>query len=153
MYLCQAQQSVCKYNLLCIFTYIYDAYIDDVTITTPPENRTVNRGDDVTISCGYMTVMALPVTWIINGRSFTQQEIMNSPLYRLNFATIPMFTSLTVFSINVTTIFQCVVQSTPNTTSTHGTVIVIGMYVHLITYIYLHKHHTYVLSMYLNRNL
>ena len=105
-----------------------------MTITRPPENRTVHRGSDVTISCGYMTIMAFPVTWIINGRSSTQQEIMNSPLYHLNFANLPMFTSLTVFSINGTTTFQCVVQSTPNTTSTRGTVFVIGMCVHIITY-------------------
>ena len=124
-------------------------YVGDITITRPPENRTVNRGNDVTISCGYMTIMALPVTWVINGRSFTQQEIMNSPLYRLNFATIPMLTSLTVFSINGTTIFQCVVQSTPVTTSTHGTVIVIGTYVCMYIRIYVCMYvcmyvHTYV---------
>ena len=34
--------------------------------------------------------------------------------------------SLTVFSINGTTTFQCVVLSTPNTTSTRGTVTVIN---------------------------
>ena len=95
-----------------------------MTITTPPDNRTVNRGSDVTISCGYDTLTALPVTWIINGTSFDQQEITNSPLYRLNFALRPMLTSLTVFSINGTTTFQCVIQST---TSTSGTVIVFGM--------------------------
>ena len=76
-----------------------------VTITRPPENRTINRGDNVTISCGYGSATALRVTWIINGTSFTQQEIVNSPLYRLNFPTTPMFTSLTVFSINATILF------------------------------------------------
>ena len=107
-----------------------------MTITKPPENRTVNRGSDVAISCGYGSATALTVTWIINGRSFTQQEIVNSPLYRLNFATSPMSVSLTVFSINRTTTFQCIVlnQSTPITTSTRGTIFVIGMYV------YTHNH-------------
>ena len=110
-----------------------------MTISKPPENRTVNRGSDVTISCGYESATALPVTWIINGASFNQQELMDSPLYRLNFATSML--SLTVFSINDTTTFQCVVQSTPTTmttTSTLGTVIVIGMYIctYVCTYIY-----------------
>ena len=104
-------------------------YIDGVTFTRPPENRTVHRGSNVTISCGYETAIAFPVTWIINGRSFTEQEIMNSLLYRLNFATIPILTSLTVFSISGTTTFQCVVQSTSSITSARGTVIVFGMYV------------------------
>ena len=122
-----------------VYVYIYDTYIiGDVVITRPPENRTVQRGSDVTISCGYGSATALPVTWIINGRSFTQQEIVNSSLYRLNFATIPMLTSLTVFSINGTTTFQCVVQSTANTTSTHGTVIIIGMYVHTYVCMYVY---------------
>ena len=100
-------------------------------ITTPPENTTVSRGSDVTISCGYGSATAFPVTWIINGTSFTQDELNKSPLYQLNNpSSLPML-SLTVFSINGTTTFQCVVLSTPNTTSTRGTVTVIngGMYV------------------------
>ena len=77
------------------------------------------------ISCGYVSGTALPVTWIINGMSFTQEEIVNSPLYQLNNPTSPMTFSLTVFSINGTTTFQCIVQLTPNTaTSTRGTVTV-----------------------------
>ena len=79
----------------------------------------------MTISCGYLTATALPVTWIINGTSFTLQEIVNSPLYQLNNLISPPTVSLTVFSINGTTTFQCIVQSTPNTiTSTRGTVTV-----------------------------
>ena len=93
------------------------------TIATPPENTTVCRGSDVTISCGHVTATALPVTWIINGTLFTQEEILNSPLYRLNNPN-PMSVSLTVFSINGNTTFQCIVLSTPNTTSTCGTVTV-----------------------------
>ena len=110
-----------------------------VTIVTPPENTTVCRGSDVTISCGYVTAVALLVTWIINGTSFTLQELLNSPLYQLNNPTSPMSVSLTVFSINGTTTFQCIVLSTPNTTtSTHGTVeinAINGMYtyVHIVT--------------------
>ena len=95
-----------------------------VTITTPPENTTVCRGIDVIISCGYRQATAVPVTWIINGTSFTQEEIVNSPFYQLNNPTTPMTISLTVFSINSTTTFQCIVLSTPNTTSTLGTVTV-----------------------------
>ena len=82
----------------------------------------------MTISCEYSGSTALPVTWIINGTSFTQQEVVDSPLYQLN---DPTSHSLTVISINHTTTFQCIVHSTPNTTSTLGTVTVTtGMYVH-----------------------
>ena len=101
-----------------------------VIIITPPENTTICKDVDVTISCGYLSATILPVTWIINETSFTLEEILNSPLYQLNNPFIPMTTSLTVFSINGTTIFQCVVLSTPTTTSTRGTVTVTnGMYV------------------------
>ena len=95
-----------------------------VIVTTPPENTTVCRGSDVTISCGYGGAIALPVTWIINGSSFTQEEIVNSQLYQLNNPNSPQRVSLTVFSINGTTTFQCMVLSTTNTTSTRGTVTV-----------------------------
>ena len=104
-----------------------------VTIATPPENITVCRGSDVNISCGYLWITVLPVTWIING---TQQEIVNNPLYQLNNPISSPTSSLTVFSINATTTFQCVIQSTltTTTTSTHGTVTVTnGMCVHLLT--------------------
>ena len=56
---------------------------------------------------------------------------MNSPLYQLNNPTIPPAYSLTVFSINDTTTFQCIVLSAPNTASTRGTIIVIGMYIRM----------------------
>ena len=99
-----------------------------MTITKPPENTTVCRGSDVTISCGYQWATALPVTWIINGTSFTQQEVVDSPLYQLNNPNSPITHSLTVFSSNHTTTFQCVVRSTP---STLGIVTVTaGMYLH-----------------------
>ena len=100
-----------------------------VTITIPPENTTVCRGSDVNISCGYLTATALPVTWIINGTSFDQPEILNSPLYQLNNPTSPPTLSLTIFSINGTTTFQCIVL---NTTSTRATVTVTnGTYVRI----------------------
>ena len=85
----------------------------------PPENTTVNRGSNVTISCGYRWFRAIPVTWIINGTLFTQPEVENSTLYQLNNPTSPMKVSLTVLSVYGTTTFQCIVQST---TSTLGTV-------------------------------
>ena len=83
----------------------------------------------MTISCGHVTATALRVTWIINGTSFTQDEIVNSPSYQQNSQTTPIGNSLTVFSINATTTFQCVVLSTPTTTSTPGTLIVFGKYI------------------------
>ena len=95
-------------------------------ITRPPENTTVHRGSDVTISCGYVSATALPVTWIINGTSFDQLEIINTPLYQQNRQSTPTENSLTVFSINSTTTFQCIVLLSPNTISTLGTVTVIG---------------------------
>ena len=104
-----------------------------MTITRPPENTTVNRGSNVTISCGYQWSTALPVTWIINGTSVSQEEIVNSPLYQLNNPASPNIHSLTVFFINGTTTFQCIVQSTPSTTSTLGTVNVItGTHIHYV---------------------
>ena len=110
--------------IVCICLYFV------VTFMAPPENTTVNRGSNVTISCGYMWSSAFTVTWIINGTSFTQQEVVGSPLYQLNNPTTPLSVSLTVFSISHTTTFQCVVHSTPSTTSTLGTVTVTaGMYV------------------------
>ena len=86
-------------------------YIGDVVITTPPENTTACRGSDVTISCGYVTATAFPVTWIINGTSFTLEEIFFSPSYQQNSQTTPTANSLTVFSINGTTTFQCICSS------------------------------------------
>ena len=113
-----------------MFAYNTYACIPLVTITRPPENRTICRGSNVNISCRYGSSTVLPVTWIINGTSFTQQEVVDSPLYQLNNPTAPMKVSLTVFSINGTTTFQCIVHSTPNTTSTLGTVTVTtGTYV------------------------
>ena len=61
-----------------------------------------------------------------------QEQVVDSPLYQLNNPISPMGVSLTVFSINGTTTFQCIVLSTPNTISIHGTVTVTsGMYLHL----------------------
>ena len=109
------------------------ALLTVVIITRPPENTTVCRGSNVTISCGYSSGRALPVTWIINGTSFTQQEVVDSPLYQLINPASPNALSLTVFSINYTTTFQCIVHSTLNTStsSTLGIVTVTtGMYLH-----------------------
>ena len=100
-----------------------------IAITRPPENKTVCRGSNVTISCGYQWSSVLPVTWIINGTLFTQ---IDSPSYRVNNPTSTMALSLTVFSINSTTTFQCIVHSITNVTSTFGKVTVTtGMYVHI----------------------
>ena len=103
-----------------MFAYSFIHYV--VTIVVPPENTTISRGSNVTISCGYVSATAFPVTWIINGTSFTQEEVVDSPLYQLNNPHSPSRVSLIVFSINHTTAFQCIVHSTPSTTSTLGTV-------------------------------
>ena len=106
-----------------------------VPIHRPPENTTACRGSNVTVSCGYISATAVPVTWIINGTSFDQEMLENSQLYQLDNPIHPLHYSLTVFSINHTTTFQCIVHTTSGTTSTPGTVTVIGMYVHTYMYI------------------
>ena len=95
-------------------------------ISHPPMDRTVCRGSDVTISCAYNWV-ALNVTWIINGTSFNQSAIMDSPSYQQNNRNQPSSYSLKVYSINDTTTFQCIIHSNSNVTSTVGIVTVIGM--------------------------
>ena len=79
------------------------------------------------IRCGYCGVTVFPVIWIINGTSLAQDEVLNSSLYQLNHITTPDKLSLTVLSINYTTTFQCIIHSTPYTTSRLGKVIVAGM--------------------------
>ena len=110
-----------------------------VIISRPPENITVYRDSNVTISCGYQSASRLPVTWIINGTSFDQSAIENSPLYQLNNPVTLMRISLTIFSINDTTTVQCIVHSTPNTaTNTIGVVTITGMYIHMHLCIYIY---------------
>ena len=84
------------------------------------------------VLCGYAWSTQLPITWIINGSIFDKSAIQNSPLYQLNNLGTPNRVSLTVFSINGTTTFQCVVHSTSNTTtnSKRGTLTVTnGVYI------------------------
>ena len=82
----------------------------------PPRNRTVCKGRDVTIDCGYEWFIS-PVTWIINGTSFNESTTINSPLYQHNRVRSPKSYSFTVFSLNYTTTFQCNVKSDPELTS------------------------------------
>ena len=113
-------------NYVC--TYVYDFLDPAGNITAPPEDTTVCKDSDVTINCRYQSAMTFPTAWLINGTVFTQQDLRDSPLYRLNNPFIPRSYSLTVFSINGTTTFQCIVQSNPSLISVLGTVTVIGMY-------------------------
>ena len=121
-----------------------------MTITRPPENTTVCKGSGVTISCGYNSPNALPVTWIINGMSFTEDDIMNNPsMYQLkNLATNDY--SLRIRRVNDDTTFQCVVHSTQNISSTLGIVITgtyIRNYVHTYACIYdTNQHIMYIRS-------
>ena len=104
--------------MICIFLPV-------VTITRPPENSTACRGSTVIINCGYASYTLLPVTWIINGTLFTEDDIEDlNELYLLNNPTNTNALSLTVLSINGDTTFQCIVHCTVNTTSTLGTVTV-----------------------------
>ena len=91
------------------------------------------------VRCGYAWSTRLSVTWIINGSIFDQSAIQSSPLYRLNNLGTPRRVSLTVFSINHTTTFQCVVHSTTNkTTSKRGIVTVTtGTYVRMYTHMHI----------------
>ena len=43
-------------------------------IVRPPRNITICTGESVTVNCGYESNASLPVTWIINGISLTQEE-------------------------------------------------------------------------------
>ena len=107
-----------------------------VTITRPPVNQIVCRDSDVTIPCGYQSNSTLPVTWIINGIAYNEEEIVNSTLYQLNSPTTPSRYSLTVFSISHTTTFQCIIcsKSTKTIVSAPGRVIVTGTYTNYISY-------------------
>ena len=95
------------------------------------------------INCGYQWPYAFPVTWIINGTSFDQSAVHDSLLYQLNDPISPTRVSLTMFSINGTTTFQCVVLSTPNTTSTLGAVTVTGKTLNVHDTAYIHPVHAY----------
>ena len=115
-------------------TYVRSYMLSIVIITRPPRKMiTVCRGSEVTINCGYCDVTVLSVTWIINGTSLTQVEVLNSPLYQLNHLAVPDKLSLTALSISGTTTFRCRVHSTPNTTSRLGRVVAIGKYVSTYT--------------------
>ena len=103
-----------------------------VSITAPPENITVCRGSDVTISCGYDSDTPLDPVWQINRTIFLQpSQIMNMSSYQENNPTTTVNYSLTIFSINATTEIRCVITSRSlNVTaalSPMGTVTVIGM--------------------------
>ena len=111
-------------------TYVYIVVI----FYDPPENKTVCRGSNVIVRCGYLSSIDSYVIWIINGMSLNESAIRNIPFYQLDNIK-PPFTigySLTVLSINVTTTFQCIVHPVTNRTimkSVCGTVTVFGMYV------------------------
>ena len=128
--MCTSLYAMGTYILMCIITCT-PIYYPVVTITQSPENTTVCRGSAVTISCGYQTASALAVTWVINDTSFDQLSITsNLSSYQLNLISnaLSKTYSLTVFSINGKTTFQCALHSNPIVTSTTGTVTVIGMY-------------------------
>ena len=119
----------------------------EVNFTAPHQNTTVTQGTNVNISCGHMISRARPVTWIINGTSFSSEQIFLSPFYKQNRQGTPTENSLIVFSINYTTTFQCVVHSIPTTTtSTLGTITVIGkkLCTHHTMYVYMRMYVNYV---------
>ena len=111
---------MCIYFVYCI-----------VTITTPPEAKTVCRGSDVTISCGYDSDVPLDVVWRINATLLLQSDIMNMSSYQVNNPTTPVNYSLTIFSINGTTTIRCTIASqflnVTTVISPTVTILVIGM--------------------------
>ena len=114
------------YTCMCIY-FVYCI----VTITTPPEDTTICRGSDVTISCGYDSDIPVDVVWRINRTSFLQSQLMNMSSYQVNNPTTPVNYSLTILSINGTTTIRCTIFSqslniTP-ALSPDVTVTVIGM--------------------------
>ena len=120
---------------------IYILYIVAiVTITTPPEDATVCRGTDVTISCGYDSDVPLDPVWRIDATYLLQSDIMNMSSYQVNNPTTPVNYSLTIFSVNVTTTIRCTIASrslniTP-ALSPDVTIAVIGMCIMYIIIIY-----------------
>ena len=107
-------------------------YCTVATIDDPPVNMTVCKGRDVTINCGYDDFVS-PVTWIINGTSFNQSDIMNNPSYQQHNLNRPSRYSLEVYSITSTTTFQCIIHSDPAVNSTEVIVTVIGTWVIICT--------------------
>ena len=103
-----------------------------MTFTTPPEDTTVCRGSDVTISCGYDSDVPLYVLWRINVTHFNESQIMNMSSYQLNNPTTPIKYSLTVFSLNATTDFRCIIRTQSfSCVSSLVTVTVIGTYMRM----------------------
>ena len=103
-----------------------------MSITTPPEDTTICRGSDVTINCGYDSDTPLDVVWRINATLLLQSDTKNMSSYQLNNPTTPVNYSLTIFSINGTTMIRCIIasQSMMNFTpalSPVVTVTVVGM--------------------------
>ena len=84
----------------------------------------------MTINCGYQSDTVLPIRWVENQTTIINT---NKAAYQLNNASIPMATSLTIFSINYTTSFYCKVKpkNVTEVASTVGTITVIGTYVHI----------------------
>ena len=99
----------------------------------PPENITVCRDDNVTVSCGYDLFAALDIRWIINSSVFRSNKLLNSGTYLPNDAA-PNATSLTIISINDTTTIQCRIPLFPEVFSWVGTVAVLGTYVSSYVY-------------------
>ena len=119
-------------------------YYTIATIDDPPMNKISCKGRDVTINCGYGDFV-FPVTWIINGTSFNQSDIMNNPSYQQHNLNRPSRYSLEVYSITSTTTFQCIIHSDPAVTSTKGIITVIGMWVIICSVTYrMCVHTTYV---------
>ena len=141
---------MCAYMRICIFIHLG-------IIIKPPENKTVCINGSVTINCGYGSNITLPVVWIINGTSFTQEELMNSYMYQLNNHTVPLNVSLTIISIMYSVTVQCLVQSNSSIASSLGTINVTCKYFGC-TFMHVHMHayimcthpcvHTYVRMYY-----
>ena len=98
-----------------------------VTIVNPPENITVCYGSSVNISCGYQSNTTLNVGWHIGNVIYGSDSILDRNSYQVNNRSNPLDYSLTVHSVYQNTTFQCIVKS--NSTSTPGTVTVVGTYV------------------------
>ena len=133
-----------------ICTYIIILILLASNFITPPQNMSVTKGSNVTISCGHVIASPRPVTWIINGTSFDQEYIFFSQIYQQNRQAAPTENSLTVFSINHTTTFQCVIHLNPTTTSTLGTISVFGMYVYIRMHTYIHAYSCMYVCLYVH---
>ena len=118
------------YLPVCCYKYHSCVLYTVPVITNPPQNEMVYVGDEeVNITCGYTFIVSLFPVWLINGRTFSVVDIINSDLYNSPDVANITDTVLTVTSIAGSmngTMRQCEFTVQPTLLSSVGTLIVYG---------------------------